>query len=137
MNSIRGWAGILAVCMLAAGAVRAATYEQTVMSDSPYGYWRFNELAGTTAVNLGSGGAALNGNYHQFAGDGTPTLGATGIPGGGAGNSAVRFAGDSQVYIPDTASYTAYTVEAWVSPDTGATTAQNVLVRTQADPRTT
>ncbi len=38
---------------------QAAPYDQTVLADSPYGYWRFGEASGTTAVNLGSGGAAL------------------------------------------------------------------------------
>ncbi|HQL76094.1 MAG TPA: malectin domain-containing carbohydrate-binding protein, partial [Phycisphaerae bacterium] len=87
-------------------------------------------------MNLGSAGAALNGDYHHWVADGAPTLGATGIPGGGAGNTSVHFGGDSQVYISDSAPYTAYTLEAWVKPDSvGA--AQNVLVRTQNDPRTT
>jgi len=123
--------------LVLASSVSAATYEQTVLSDSPYGYWRFNETTGTTAVNLGSAGAALNGDYHHWAADGAPTLGATGIPGGGVGNTSARFVPNSQVYISDPVQPTAYTLEAWVRPDVASNTTRNILVRTSGDPNST
>jgi len=139
MNIINRLAILLTICAgLDGSPLRAANYEQSVLADNPHGYWRFNETAGTTATNLGSGGAGLNGNYGQFSPpDGVPTLGVAGIPGGGAGNTAAHFVPNSQVYIPDTVQPTAYTIEAWVRPDAGANTTRNILVRTAGDPMTT
>ncbi len=117
------------------------SYSRLVDSDNPYGYWRFNESStGDPAVNSGSAGTALNGNYGQFAPpDGVPTVGAAGIP-GAAGNTAAEFSGSSpvsQVYIPDLVHPTAYTIEAWVKADAGATTARNIMVRTSGNPTAT
>jgi len=113
------------------------SYSELVHSDSPYGYWRFNESStGAPAANSGSTGAALNGSYHQFASDGVPTLGAAGIP-GASGNTAAEFSGSSpvsQVYVADPGDPTAYTLEAWIKADAGATTERNIMVRTNGDP---
>ena len=77
--------GILALGMVLtgmAGLAWADNYSTRVLADNPYGYWRLDESGGLTAVNLGSGGAAINGNYGQFSPpDGIPTLGVPGIPG--------------------------------------------------------
>jgi hypothetical protein len=42
--------------------VTAADYSATVLPTGPVGYWRLDELSGSTAANLGSG-AGLNGTY--------------------------------------------------------------------------
>ncbi len=140
MNAVKTCVGLLLLQSVLGGELlHAATYQATVLSDNPYGYWRLNETIGTTALNLGWGGALLNGNYAQFSPpDGVPALGSmSGIPGGGAGNTAAYFTPNSQVYIPDPVHPTAYTIEAWVRPDAGFNTTRNVLVRTAGNPTTT
>lgn len=62
--------------LLANGTPLAATSSITPLSSqilaaAPAAYWRLNETAGTTAVNLGSIGASVNGTYSN-----TPALGA-------------------------------------------------------------
>lgn len=63
------------------------TYTAEVLADSPIGYWRLGEAAGTTAVDAGSG--SHNGTYV-----GSPTLGVAGLV--GDANTAVTFNGTSQ-----------------------------------------
>ena len=38
---------------------------EIILEDNPAAYWRLNEVSGTTAQNLGSGGAALDGLYNE------------------------------------------------------------------------
>lgn len=45
-----------------------------ILADAPVGYWRLNETAGGTAVNLGSGGASIDGIYQNGAAQGATTL---------------------------------------------------------------
>jgi len=139
-RSTLAWVALaLALCLAAPGGW-AAPYDALVLGDSPYAYWRLGELAGTTAFDAAPAGGAQNGSYAQFAPpDGVPTIGVAGIPGGG-GNTAAEFHGTSpvsQVYVADTASPAAYTIEAWIKADTGATTGRNILVRAAGDPRST
>lgn len=62
-----------------------ATYDATVLSDSPVLFWKLNETSGTSAVDHGSGG--YTGTYQ-----GGYTLGETGI---GDGETSVLFDGSS------------------------------------------
>ena len=60
-------------------------------------YWRLDDVAGNTAVNLGSGGAAIDGTYRN-----APTLGAAALYAGG--NTSVDFDGvNDHIGIPDSA----------------------------------
>jgi len=135
--------GILALGMVLtgmAGLAWADNYSTRVLADNPYGYWRLDESGGLTAVNLGSGGAAINGNYGQFSPpDGIPTLGVPGIPGAPT-DTAAGFHGTapvSQVYVPDAVNPSAYSLESWVKANPGATTGRNIMVRTAGNPTTT
>ncbi len=92
------------------------------LADGPIAYWRLGELSGTTAVNLGSIGTAVNGTYS----DGV-TLGAGGLLIGDP-DTAAEFDGiDDQVKIPDHylintgGPYTQRTVELWFNADDVAT----------------
>ena len=108
-------------------------YVSTVLADNPRGYWRLGESTGTTAIDTADAaglpqGGAQNGTY-----SGGYTLGASGA---GAGDTAAMFDGaNGQVTIADTTHPTAYTIEAWVNP--ASIRAQNIFVRTAADPTTT
>jgi hypothetical protein len=53
------------------GTFQGARYTAEVLADGPVGYWKLNELAGSTAFD--SSGSGLNGTYV-----GTPTRGAAG-----------------------------------------------------------
>jgi len=114
------------------------SYSGTVIADNPHGYWRLGESSGLVAVD--SSGPPPNGNYGHFSPpDGLPTLGAAGIPGGG-GDTAVEFPGPtavSQVYVADGVDPTAYTLEAWVKVDPGATASRGLITRTASNPFTT
>ena len=47
------------------GATFGCKYQDTVLSDNPIAYWRLGEPSGTTAVNIGSIGNAVNGVYQN------------------------------------------------------------------------
>ncbi len=106
---------------LQAGVTDPAIVEETVTTastplttlitnDNPVGYWRLND-AGSPAVNLGSGGAALDGTYFGGPTNGAPALYTNG------GDVSTDFSGAGQrVNIPDsalinTATYAQRTVE--------------------------
>ncbi len=121
------------------GQLQAGVYSDEVLSDNPYAYWRMGELFGTTAMDAAMNGGQQDGSYHNWAGDGFPTLGAAGIP-GTVGGTGVAFHGGSptsQLYVADPVDPTAYTLEAWVKADSGATTSRNIMLRTDGDPTTT
>lgn len=95
-------------------------YDTEVLADSPVGYWRLGESAGTTATD-----SSTNTNDGTYVG--SPTLGATGVITGS--NTAVDFDGtDDGVGIPDDSAIqdifaTGGTVEAWVrAPGQGGVT---------------
>jgi len=114
--------GTIAPAGLATVTVAAQTagssYSSVVLADSPVGYWRLGEAAGTTADNLGSGGSAIDGTYV-----GSPTLGVTGLLTGDS-DTAVTFNGSTQwVLIPDNAALDVgdtLTIEAVANVDTGS-----------------
>lgn len=97
------------VFLLAASAQAGLTYEQTVLSDSPVGYWQFEETAGSQADD--SSGNLLHGTY-----TGGVTLGAPGVTGIG-GNAAVFDGSSGYVQLPGAwggTGWPAATIEAWV-----------------------
>lgn len=69
--SLAGWASAMFVAMTvcwASGSSLASTYSTEVLVDTPVAYYRLNETSGTTAVNLGTAGAAANGTYVNIPG---------------------------------------------------------------------
>ncbi len=86
----------------------AGPYEATILSDNPFAYYRFEESAGPTAVNSGSGGSAFNGTL-----SGGYTLGQASY---GNLGSAIRFNGtNSFVTAPQSVGSGSFTVEAWIN----------------------
>jgi Concanavalin A-like lectin/glucanases superfamily len=70
-------------------------YRQLVRRDAPVAYWRFGEASGTAAKD-----SSDRGNTGTYVG--TPTLGVTGLVGGGDPNKAVTLNGTTQwITVPD------------------------------------
>lgn len=90
------------------------SYETEVLADSPTGYWNLDETSGTTADNLGSTGATIDGTY-----TGTYTLGAASLLPAKPTGKSLQLAGAGYVAIPYHSSINlsgaASSVEAWVS----------------------
>lgn len=86
-----------------------ASYRAVVLADSPVGYWRLGESAGTTATDIGSG--AHNGTYVN-----TPTLGVAGAL--SDADTAVTFASASSQRVSIAANPSVatdnYALECWV-----------------------
>ena len=104
---------ILAALVFSGGVARA-DYASAVLADEPIGYWRFNETAGTTAVNLGSVEAAADGTY-----SGTVDLSAAGSPLFPASNTAISVGpGDGWVETGATflSNLSAFTFTAFINP---------------------
>jgi RHS repeat-associated protein len=99
----------------------AASYEQSVLADSPLNYWRLDDPAGsTTAFDLGS--AHDNGAYSTGGGSGLQ-LGAQGALAGDP-DTAVNFQpGEGYVPVADSLGST-FTIEGWF--DTTATSGTQV-----------
>ena len=78
--------------------VTGPTIRQEILSDNPVGYWKLNDVSGTTATNLGSGGAAIDGTYQNSV-----SLGQSALYTNEGGNSdSALFNGTNQrVNIPD------------------------------------
>jgi hypothetical protein len=96
-------------CDIGAVEAGAGTYPTVVLADSPAGYWRFDELTGTTALD--SSGHNNHGTYLNG-----PLLGQTGAFAGS--NTAVSFDGiNDLVRVPDSNSLDAgdtFSLEGWV-----------------------
>lgn len=90
------------------------SYLSTVLADSPAGYWKLDDAAGTTAVDS-------SGNGHDGTYENTPTLGVTPLITTG---NAVTFNGSTQdVAIPGNAAFNplgAISLEAWIKTGTAA-----------------
>ena len=111
----------------------SSSYGQMVIADGARHYFQLRDAAGTTAINAIS--TSPHGTYV-----GSPTLGVNGVNVGSYydGPGAVRLDGlDDQMTLNDGVHPTAYTLEAWVKVDPGATTSRSILVRTAGDPNTT
>ncbi len=66
-----------------------------ILADTPDAYWRLNETSGTSAVNLGAGGASIDGTIF-----GAPTLASAALYEGG--ETSIQFDGvDDYIEIPD------------------------------------
>jgi PKD repeat protein len=87
------------------------------------GYWRLGERSGTSACDVTG---AHGGTY-----SGSVTLGQAGAPSGDA-DTAARFTGSGQAVVPHAAALNlsgAFTVEAWVKPETLAASGYPGLLR--------
>jgi hypothetical protein len=113
----RGFIAAAVVTLLSAAGAPANTttstaYAETVLADTPAGYWRLDETGGASAADASGNGNA--GSYQNG-----PTLGAPTLISGGS--SSVRFDGvDDRVLVPSSAALSptaAVSVEAWVNAD--------------------
>ncbi len=83
----------------------ATPLSNQILANNPIAYWRLDETSGTTAVNMGSLGASVNGTY----GTGTTLNNATLYPNGG--NNSAQFDGiNGLISIPDNAAINLNTV---------------------------
>jgi hypothetical protein len=93
-------------------------YAATVLTDSPLGYWSFNDADGSPAVNTGTGGTALNGTY--TGGDRTAAGPDETYPGFAAGNRAFAAEAPDDGFISIDASPLSglqeFTLSGWVKP---------------------
>ena len=105
------------------GRLRFGAYQGTVAADDPTVYLRLGEPAGPTATD-----ASGHGNDGTYSGTGI-TYGADALI-GFDGDSAITTDGVSGTVTVPLANQTAYTIEAWVKPDVGATRARNIITRT-------
>ena len=110
------------------GKTAPVTYEDYVKLDSPLGYWKLDETAGTTAID--SSGNSYDGIYTN-----SPVLGLQGINSEG---SAVDFDGDND-YVelgnidaadPLALAGSSFTLEAWIKPDLTGDTYQRIIDKT-------
>jgi Concanavalin A-like lectin/glucanases superfamily/Immunoglobulin I-set domain len=121
-KALTGRAALMAVSatVLLGGINAKADYSSTVLADAPTGYWRLGEIPQyATAVNGGSGGAALNGQY-QFG-----VLHQAGGAIVGDGDKSASFDGLARVEVPFSAALNpsgAFTVECWTILTNGVTT---------------
>ncbi|HVV71064.1 MAG TPA: LamG domain-containing protein, partial [Verrucomicrobiae bacterium] len=84
-----------------AATTNSAGYATQILNANPVGYWRLDEPGDPVAANLGSLGAAGNGNYIYNVRPGVTGPVTPGFPGFAAGNKAVAFNGASgYVAIP-------------------------------------
>jgi hypothetical protein len=103
---------LLVVGMVAvlAGSAQAGTigYRNTVLGDNPIVYYEFDETSGTTADNIGSGGATNDGTIVSTVTLNQPTFlnGGTSYDFGGGRVTAAAFS-----------TQTEWTVEAWINWD--------------------
>jgi len=106
-------AGAALLCITAPPLHAATFYENTVLADNPAGYWRLDEAAGSTTVqNIGSVGAAGNGNVLNGA-----ALGSVGAIVGDNNTAATFVQGPQQrIEVPFNAGLNpspAFSVEVW------------------------
>ena len=123
---------LLPVLLLAGSLpVLAATYSAEVLTDSPVGYYRFEESSVSSAAFDSSG----SGNHGSYAGPVAPTLGAVALT--DEGGSAIELSGNSadksRVDIPHlfNPAETSWTVEAIFKTD-GIGSTQTVLQQRDA-----
>jgi hypothetical protein len=103
--------------------LRFGPYRDAVVADVPAAYFRLGEAAGPTAID--ASGNDNNGTYSDTG----VTYGADGLI-AFDGDTAIRTDGAHGTMAVTLPSQSAYTIEAWVKPDTGATTARNIIART-------
>jgi hypothetical protein len=114
-----------ALFAIAPASLQAVTYSDYVLSLNPTLYYRLDQApisapaapsVGTTAPNLGVGGAALDGYYQTLAGS---TVGSTGVTNGAiVGNAGIDVTGWA-VRAPDNSlasGTTAFSYNIWAKP---------------------
>jgi len=110
---------LFGVALLAASAQAGTTsYRNTVLGDSPLVYYEFDETSGTTADNIGSGGATNDGTIVSTVTLNQPTFlnGGTSYDFGGGRVTAAA--------IP---TQTEWTVEAWINWDSAKTSQSHIF----------
>ena len=112
----RGLVGVLICGAAITAPAGASLYSTAVLDDSPVGYWRLGESAGTTVTDSATGGGTQDGTYY-----GSPTLGEPGaLP--YDGDTSVRFTpGDGSndyASVPDVPMTASFSVEMWVKSAT-------------------
>ncbi|MCP4707532.1 MAG: hypothetical protein GY869_02815, partial [Planctomycetes bacterium] len=98
-----------------------ATYAAEISSDSPVGFWK---LSDTNSIAVDASGSTNNGTFYNAAQDVTGWFG---------DDAAAQFDGsDDRIVVSDHASLKPadLTVEAWIMPETGITTYDSVLSKT-------
>ena len=98
--SVRKASVVLAAGLLVVSSAARADYEDEVLSDEPFAYWRLGEKSGDVARNIGSniGNTARNGADGTYTGNVVLGVDALIV---GDDDSAVAFNGiDSEVRIP-------------------------------------
>jgi hypothetical protein len=89
-----------------------AAYSESVLADQPLVYYRFDEVGGVTAENLGTAGVMANGTYNATVLLGNPSL----VPAFGL---AAGFNNtNSSVAVPALGTNSQFTVEFWLKPRT-------------------
>ena len=95
------------------GGGGTSAYSNAVLADSPAGYWRLAEGAGTTAADSAGGNPGVYTN--------NPQLGAAGLIASDTANKAIRLDGLSQhVRVANSGSLSPtarVSVDAWIKPD--------------------
>lgn len=122
-SKTRALLAVAALVALGATPLARADYSNTVVSQSPVGYWRLSETTAspppvTTAANLGSS-AGGNGTYNGSSGF------FRGQPGAVTGDTAIHMDGSAQsVTVPYNADQNPagnFTVECWLKADVSGT----------------
>lgn len=104
---------------LAGGSMAATTsYRNTVLADNPIIYYEFDETSGTTADNLGSGGATNDGTLVS-----TVTVNQSSFLNGG---TAYDFGG-GRVTAAAFSTQTEWTLEAWINWDSSKTSGSHIF----------
>jgi hypothetical protein len=91
--------------LLASASLNSAwggTYSEAVLADSPIAYYRLDETSGTTAVNLGTAGAAANGTYVNIPS--VTNLSDYGLPGPRGGYPGFESTNNSVFFAPEVGS---------------------------------
>lgn len=87
-------------------------YRDSVLVDSPIGYWRLGETSGTTAVDE-------TGNGHDATLSGSYTLGTDSLIASDTANKSITFSSSTGKATASAlgVSYTQWSIEAWIKPD--------------------
>jgi hypothetical protein len=123
-------AQVLAHYQAGTNASPVTPYNQVVSSDSPAGYWRFNEPPDVKAVNIGTLGSAASGTYGTGSVPGSPGPVPPTYSGFGATNTSVVVDGTgTSVSVPALNLNTnTVTISGWVKASTDSETPAAGLV---------
>ena len=123
IDDVRLYDNALSAAEVQALAVRVLplpkTYSDAVHQDGAFAYWRLGDASGTTAVNSGSVGAALDATYNGNVSLGAPSL----LVFGGDGAAQFDGSANTRVNMPDHllvntgGPYLEKTIELWFQAD--------------------